>query len=262
MTTLTESARPSTRQRPVFYLAMGGIFALIAFAGFTRTYLLPIVMNRFDGPAMLHLHGALFFGWMILLAWQSGLVQRRRVDAHRAWGMAGISIATAMVFTTVALVVRGLDFAATTGNLHHTRVLAIAPLSQISLFAAFVAAAIIAVRQPETHRRLMLLATANLLPPAVARLFGVVLAPANAGRPNFALVTDESLAFAVTLTAALVVDILIVAAIVRDWRVRGRPHAAYILGGASMVLVQLLRQPFSHTSLWQWITNGLLALAR
>jgi hypothetical protein len=246
----------------MFYLSMAGIFALIAVAGFSRTYLLPTVMNRFDGPAMLHVHGFLFFAWTILLAWQSGLVRRRRVDAHRAWGMAGVSLATAMVFTAIVLVVRALEFSVALGNVDRTRVLAIVPLSQIALFAAFVAAAIVSVRRPETHRRLMLLATVNLLPPAVARLFGVVLARPNAGRPNIALVSAENLAFAVSLTAALVVDLLIVVAIVRDWRTRGRPHHAYVVGGACMLLVQVLRKPFAHTGLWHWITDGLLALAR
>ena len=108
----------------------------------------------------------------------------------------------------------------------------------------------------------MLLATANLLPPAVARLFGVVLAPPSAGRPNIGLVTNESLAFTVGLIAALVVDLLIVVAIVRDWRARGRPHAAYVIGGACMLSVQLLRKPFAYTALWHWITDGLLTLGR
>ena len=67
----------------MFYLMMAGVFALIAFAGFSRTYLRPVLTNRFNGPAILHVHGILFFGWTILLAWQSGLVRRRRVDGAR-----------------------------------------------------------------------------------------------------------------------------------------------------------------------------------
>jgi hypothetical protein len=266
MTTQTATVRSSARQRPVFYLAMAGIFAVIAFGGFTRTYLLPVVMNRFEGPALIHLHGMLLFGWMALLAWQSGLVRRRRIEAHRAWGLAGISVATGVVFTAIALVIRGLADADAAGNFDRLRLPAIAPLSQIALFAVFVAAAVAAVHRPETHRRLMLLATTNLLPPAVARFFplvlGRVLARPGAGRPSIALVTDVNLAFTVTLASALIADLLIVVAMVRDWRMRGRPHAAYVIGGACILLVQLLRKPFAYTDLWHWITNGLLALAR
>jgi hypothetical protein len=267
MTTHAAPVRSPVRQLPVFYLAMAVIFAVIAFAGFTRTYLLPVVMNRFDGPALVHLHGILFLGWTVLLAWQSGLVRLRRVEAHRTWGMAGIALATGMVFTAVALVVRGLDSSVTAGTIEITRRLAIAPLSQLALFAAFMTAAIATVRRPETHRRLMLLATANLLPPAVARMFALVLGPlvrtaANGARPNIASVVNENLVFTVTLVAALVVDLVIVAAIVRDWRTRSRPHSAYVIGLACMLLVQVLRKPFAHTGLWHWISDGLLALAR
>jgi hypothetical protein len=264
MTTVTDSVRRQTRQPSLFYLAMAGVFALVAFAGFTRTYLLPVVMNRFDGPAFLHIHGALFLGWTVLLAWQSGLVRWRRVEAHRAWGMAGIALATAMVFTAIVLVIRGLESSVAAGTLDRVRLLAIAPLSQIALFGAFVAAAVASVRRPETHGRLMLVATTNLLPAAVARLFGLVLAPLrrNAPGPNAALVANVNLGFNITLAAALVVDLFIVAAIVRDWRTRGRPHSAYVIGGTCMLLVQLLRRPFAYTDFWHWITDGLLALAR
>lgn len=86
--------------------------------------------------------------------------------------------------------------------------------------------------------------------------------PANGGRPNIDLAVNENLIFPVTLVAALVVDLLIVAAIVRDWRTGGRPHAAYVVGLACMLLVQVLRKPFAHTVLWHWISDGLLALAR
>jgi hypothetical protein len=245
---------------------MAGIFAAIAFVGFTRTYLFPVVMNRFDGPGLVHLHAMLLFGWMVLLIWQSGLVRRRRIEAHRAWGMAGISLATGVVFTAIALVVRGLGAAETAGDFDRLRLPAIAPLSQIALFAVFVAAAVASVHRPETHRRLMLLATANLLPAPVARLFGLVLgsvlARPGTARPNIALVTDANRAFTVTLAAALVADLLIVVAIVYDWRTRGRPHRAYLIGGACMLLVQLLRKPFAYTPVWHWITEGLLALTR
>jgi len=260
MTTLTESLR---RPRPVFYLVMAGLFALIAFAGFTRTYLLPTLTNRFSGPAILHVHAVLFFGWVILLAWQSGLVRQQRIEAHRAWGMVGISLATAMVYTAMVLLVSALDFSVGAATIERTRVLVVVPFSQILLFTAFVAAAVVAVSRPETHRRLMLLATANLLPAPTARLIGVVLGMRpNIGRPNIALVANENLAFTAGLISALAVDLLIVAAIVRDWRARGRPHSAYVVGGACMLAVQLLRKPFAYTPLWHTITDGLLALAR
>jgi hypothetical protein len=49
--------------------------------------------------------------------------------------------------------------------------------------------------------------------------------------------------------------------IIRDWKSRGRPHRAYVIGGIGMVLVHALRIPFSKTAPWHSIADGLLALA-
>ena len=73
------------------------------------------------------MHGILFFAWTVLLAVQARLVERGRVDAHRALGLAGVSLATAMLFTGVALVVRGLDYGVATGNERAARMLSIVP---------------------------------------------------------------------------------------------------------------------------------------
>jgi hypothetical protein len=250
----------AARQRTSFYFATSVVFALVAFGGFARTYLVPVATNGFDGPSILHLHGLLFFAWTILLVAQSRLVERRRIDSHRAWGLVGISLATAMVFTGVALVVRGLESGIAAGTGATTRVLAIVPLSQVLLFGALFAAAVAYARRPEAHKRLMLLATANLLPPAIARLIGAVVAPDV--RPSFAAaVPDVNLALTAAFAAALVVDVLVVVGIVRDWRTRGRPHPAYLIGGAAMLLVHALRGPFAGTALWHSIAEVLASLA-
>ena len=44
----------------------------------------------------------------------------------------------------------------------------------ITLFGVFVFAAIVYVARPEIHKRLMLLATISMIPPAIARLFFAV----------------------------------------------------------------------------------------
>ena len=142
--------------------------------------------------------------------------------------------------------------------------LSIVPLSQISLFAAFFAAAIANIRRPETHKRLlMLLATVNLLTAAIARFFVMLLVPDRRGLPNFAAtpLADASMALIGASIAAGIVDLIVVAALVRDWRVRGRPHRAYVIGLACMILVHVLRPSLAQTGLWRSIVGGLAALA-
>ena len=60
--------------------------------------------------ALLHLHGALFSAWTLLLLSQTWLAANDRLEHHRAWGLVGISLATALLFVAilvVALALRG-----------------------------------------------------------------------------------------------------------------------------------------------------------
>lgn len=252
--------RVATRPAP-FYRWMSLAFVLIAFGGFARTYLIPVATAQFVGAPILHVHGLLFLAWTVLFAAQTVFVGRQRVDLHRAAGMIGISLATAMVFTAVVLVVRGLSYSVGIGNDAAARRIAIIPMSQIAMFAAFVAAALVNVRRPETHKRLMILATISLLTAPVARIFRAFVDPTRTDLPNFGAVTDPGLGLIAATMAAGVIDVLIVAAVIRDWRSRGRPHRAYAIGGTCMVLVHALRIPFSDTGLWHSLTDALLALA-
>ena len=83
--------------------------------------------------------------------------------------------------------------------------------------------AIATTRRPETHKRLMLLAGISILDAAVARWFLTFLAPPGPPGPP---------PVAVTIAPAFVAYLLLVAAIVFDWRTRGRPHPVYVYGGA------------------------------
>jgi hypothetical protein len=64
----------------------------------------------------------------------------------------------------------------------------------------------------------------------------------------------------VSIPAALI-DLLVVAALVRDWRRTGRPHRAYVFGLACMIFVQAVRAPLAQTELWRSIAGGIAALA-
>ena len=60
----------------------------------------------------------------------------------------------------------------------------------------------------------------------------------------------------------LVADLPIIIAIIYDWRTRGRPHPAYLLGGGIVLFTQVIRIPLSTTAAWHSIANGLIGLAR
>jgi peptidoglycan/LPS O-acetylase OafA/YrhL len=130
---------------------------------------------------------------------------------------------------------------------------AIVPLSGILFFAVVFTLSIAVVRQPEPHKRLMLLAAISLLDAAVARWFLTFLAPPGPPGPP---------PVAVTLLPALVAYLLLVAALVFDWRTRGRPHPVYLFGGAALIAVKVLNLPISTSTWWHSFAGGILALAQ
>jgi len=247
------------RVRPLvsrFYIAMATIFVAIAFGGFFATYWLQVARGSFRGPPILHLHGLLFSVWTLFLLSQASLVARRKLRQHRAWGMFGISLATAMLFTGMMVAIGGLKERVDAGYGDAARAFAIVPISGILLFAVMVAAAIANVRRPAWHKRLMLVATAGILQAALARFFFLA---ATGGGPGLRPGMGPPLPIERTVAPGVLVDLLIVAAMVRDRRSDGRVHPAYWWGLGALLAVQLMRPIVGYTEAWYRFTDFLLA---
>ena len=93
------------------------------------------------------------------------LAARGRIGRHRAWGLLGVSLATAMVFVGFAVANQVLATRLAAGYGDAARAFHIASISMITLFGGFVFVAILYVSRPEIHKRLMLLATVSMLAP-------------------------------------------------------------------------------------------------
>src|SRR6266550_3289384 len=245
MTTLVEAptqiaARSSTQY---FYFYMALSCTAVAFLGFAPTYWLPIAARTFKSSPLVHIHGLVFFCWTLFFCFQTWLAASGRIANHRSIGMIGISFATAMTIFGVLASINQMKTAAALGLKDEGIAFAIVALSL----------AIAAVRRPAQHKRLMLLAAISLLDAAVARWFLTFLAPPGPPGPP---------PVAVTLLPALVAYLLLVAAIVFDWRTRGRPHPVYMFGGAALIAVKVLNLPISASSWWHSFAGGILALAQ
>jgi len=126
------------RARPLvsrFYITMAAIFVAIAFGGFAGTYWLQLPYGTFTGSPMLHLHGLLFSLWTLFFLSRALLVANGRLRNHKAWGLAGISLATAMLFTGLAVAIQGLDARLEAGYGDAARAFTIVPVTAIFLFA-------------------------------------------------------------------------------------------------------------------------------
>jgi hypothetical protein len=250
--TMAVAQRP--RHKRSFYVFMAATSVVVAFMGFAPTYWLQLTPGTFVGTPLLHLHGVLFSAWPLYLLVQTTLAARGRVARHRAWGLLGISLATAMVFVGFAVANDVLATRLAAGYGDAARAFHIASISMITLFGGFVFAAILCVSWPEIHKRLMLLATISMLAPAIARIMFALTVGIGPGlRPGL----GPPRAVASVLLPALIADALIVAGVIYDIRTRGRPHPAYVIGGAIVVAVQLLRAPLSTTPWWFAIADFL-----
>jgi hypothetical protein len=255
MTTLTaDSARARTDARATkFYLYMALSCAAVAFLGFAPTYWLPMASKALKVNPVIHVHGAIFFTWSIFLVFQTWLASSGRIARHRSVGMIGVSLATAMTIFGTFATINAMKESAAIGMRGEGIAFAIVPLGGIAFFAVSFTLAIVYVRRPDFHKRLIVLASVSILDAAIARWFLTFLAPPGTVGPP---------PVAVTIPPAIVAFLLVVVAMIYDWRTRGRPHAVYVIGGTALLLIKLLNLPLSASQPWKDFAGGLLALAQ
>lgn len=231
-----------------FYLTMAAAFVVTAFASFTPTYWRPVLSGSFRAPPIIHVHGLLMFAWTLFFFFQTWLVARGRTMDHRSWGLFGIALFTTIVCSVLGGTLASVRHADAMGMGDAARRFSAVTLCGLPLMVGLFAVAIGKARETQVHRRLMIVLMSAMMTPAIARVFLALLAPAGgAGGPPPPFVS---------LPPSLIADLFIVVAIVRDWRVEGRPHPAYLWGGSVVVAQQVLTVPFAATAAWMRIAKA------
>lgn len=155
--------------KPSFHLWMTLLMAFFVFGGFGMTYIGPLASGTFPpAPPVVHLHGAFYFGWMVFLVAQSLLVNVNNVRLHRSFGTFGIALAGCLVFVGLLITILGASAglnAPDDAGLFYLSLLA--PVC----FAVIFGMAIRAVKRPQVHRNLILIATISVLMPGINRLY-------------------------------------------------------------------------------------------
>jgi hypothetical protein len=161
--------RPANRRyERVFFSGMAWLMLAVAIVGFWRTYY-GVGMVRAHLPnALLHVHGALFTLWMMLLVVQTGLIAAHKVKVHGALGLAGMGLAVSMVVVALAVGVDWLRRSFAKG--HDDRSFFIVLVTDALTFGVLIFFAYRLRRQPDAHKRLVVLATLAILDAAVIRL--------------------------------------------------------------------------------------------
>lgn len=155
-----------------FYLAISVVFFALVIWTFARTYFFKTLFGTPVLPLLLHVHGVVMTGWVVLLAVQSGLVMAHRVTWHRQLGVFGACWAALVVMlgsiTTVHAAAREVH--ANSESAPIMVVIAGLEVTQMLFFAGLVTAAILLRRRTDYHKRLMVLTVACMLPSVLSRL--------------------------------------------------------------------------------------------
>ncbi len=204
------------RRMPSFFLAMSlvGLFAVLI--GFAKTFIIPVTAGKFKAPFSIHLHGAFAFSWVILFVIQTSLIHFKNYRLHMRLGILGVFIALG---TAITMLPAGVFQVENEGSGETAISTIVGVCTSAVIFLILVLAGIIFRKNSAAHKRLMLLATIEVLWVAWWRF-----------RHYFPPVPHTDIWFGVVLP-----DSLIVIAWIWDKLVNGKVHPVLAYVGAFMI---------------------------
>lgn len=229
-------AMPARRRVHQFYLGVTILLIGMVGVGFWPGYFGPLVRGGVTRPWIIHLHGAVFSGWMALLLLQVVLAATERVRLHRRVGNIGIAYGVLVLGLGIVVSFAAPAIHVRTGEWTVDRAAAfmLLPLVDMILFAGFFGAAVAYRRKPEVHKRLILAAT-------------VALAFAGAARMSF----QSPFVFLVVWLSPMVV------ALAFDVVTRGRVHMVNVVS-TGVLAAAFVRIFYQESETWLVIGRALL----
>lgn len=219
------------------YLAITLGLAAIVASGFWPSYFGPLLGAGANRLWIIHLHAAVFVGWILLLLIQAFAVALGRIRVHRLIGRVGgfygaLVLGVGMFISVAAPVAR-----VHAGQMPAERagLVALYNLTDILVFGAFFIAAMIYRGKPDIHRRLIVSAT-------------VALAGAAVGR----VLPGGSLSYALVWLSPLL------AVIAMDLIAKRRVHAISLASVAIFAIVFLKVTLFSYSNAWRTIGGAIV----
>lgn len=228
------AALPGRNAERWFYSGMAAAMVATVFIGFAPSYYLRGVVEPYAPvlpmTPLSHLHGILFSAWTVLFVAQTWLVAGGRTDIHRKLGLTAFALLPAMIVVAVLASLHGAVRHAGPPMIPPLNFLAV-PLFDIPVFAILIGAALWKRREPQTHKRLMLLTMVGMMGPAIGRL------------PIVTTLPPPVVIFGLP-------DLFLLALIGWDLATRGRLHKATVWGGTLLVGSQALRTAVMMTPAW------------
>jgi hypothetical protein len=233
---------PGCRFDHLFFSGMALVILATVFAGFARTYYLAGMFHAVLPSLVVHLHGAAFSSWIVLLVVQTSLVSAGRVDLHRRLGILGFLLASGMVILGVLAGTDSLARGFAPSGLDASTFYVV-PITDMLIFSTLVFFAFRNRSNPPAHKRLILISTIALLIAAIARW---PFAPVNRN----------------PVAAALFSYVFLLMLVAYDlWSIR-KVHRATLWAGAFLIFVQQIRVPIGMTAAWHAFAGWAQSLGR
>jgi hypothetical protein len=160
--------RPNRTGDRIFFSFMPVLMWAAVLFGFSRTYFgVGMVMAPLPN-VLIHVHGAAFTLWMVLLVVQTALISTHHVKWHMKLGVAGFCLAVAMVVLGLLAAVDAMRRGRGPLGLDALTFFVI-PVTGMLLFSVLVFFAYRLRRNPEAHKRLITIATIALMDAAIGR---------------------------------------------------------------------------------------------
>ena len=225
------------------YTAIGAIGLFAALVGFSKTFFYPLASGTFQAPWVIYIHGAFAFAWVFLFLVQGLLIKAENWRIHITLGTVALPVAAGLAVT---LPMAGKyqverELAAGLGDTAISAIFGV--FTAAILFIVLVAIGLWFRGRPETHKRLMLLATISMLWPAWFRF-----------RHYFPSVRSPEIWFAPVLA-----DSLILLAWFWDYRENRRVHPVLFWGGLFVIADHTIETFAFDSGPWRIIARHLWA---
>lgn len=237
----TIASRVSATRTFRIYAPLGGLALAIALAGFWPSYFGRLFAGSAEALPIIHLHAAVFTGWLLLVIAQAVFAATGRTALHVQVGKVGMLYGAVLIVVAVITAFTMFGVRVEAGRVEEAQRELFVPLTDMIVFAPFLAAAWIYRRKPEIHKRLIVVLTTILLIAAVHRMkyFGGPPPPA----PILLLVWLSPIYIAMA----------------HDFVKRREIHPAYVLGIGAIMYLKFGRWPLYRSDAWRdlaaWFTT-------
>ncbi|HVN22247.1 MAG TPA: hypothetical protein VMU05_25900 [Dongiaceae bacterium] len=236
------AAVPGRRFDHYFFSFTAWLMLASVLLGFGPTYYFAGLFRAPLPSPMIHVHGAVFSCWILLLITQNSLAWAGRVDIHRKLGRAGFVLACLMVVVGWMAATDRLARGTAPPGLDPF-FFYIVPMTDMIIFGTLMFFAFGARRDPSAHKRIIYIATVGVLIAAIARF---------PFRWLFHAAGHAAIASYVFLVVLVAYDL---------WSTH-KVHRATIYASCFLIFMQQIRIPIGRTAAWHAFAAWAQSIAR